>query len=169
MWDAMTNARRPANPGIHDLETTVAILMAERSVLDTLYRYGHSIDYGLEDEWLDCFTADGVFEVRGQTTDIPRRSYQGRDELARFVSQHTRAPDQWHKHLLIEPRITVDGASAKVCSYFARLDSTNTGRPFVHAFGRYRDELIREADGCWRFTERIAEVEARGSTDEDPR
>ena len=167
-WKAKMNERHDDWPDGHDLEATITVLMAERCVLQTLYRYGHSIDYGLEKEWVDCFTANGVFEVRGQTGDIPNRSYQGREELARFVAHHTRAPDRWHKHLLIEPQITVDGASAKVRSYFTRLDSTDEGKPFVHAFGRYRDELVREADGCWRFTERIAEVEARGPTEQDP-
>ena len=32
--------------------------------------------------------------------------------------------------------------------------------PFVRAFGRYLDQLVRDPDGRWRFVERIAEVEA---------
>ncbi|MCU1457885.1 MAG: hypothetical protein JWL73_1977, partial [Actinomycetia bacterium] len=39
-----------------DLEARVARLEAERDILDLLSRYGHAIDYGLEHEWVDCFS-----------------------------------------------------------------------------------------------------------------
>ena len=55
------------NPRQIDVQESVrrlAALEAERAILRTLYRYGHSIDYGLEQEWVDCFTEDGVFDVR---------------------------------------------------------------------------------------------------------
>ena len=154
-----------SKPTDRDLREWVELLIAERGVLDTLYRYGHSIDYGLEAEWLDCFTADGVFDVRRGPGDEPGRRHEGRDQLARFVARHTRPPDRWHKHLLIEPRVTVEGDRATVRSYFARLDATGEGTPVVHAFGRYLDELIREPDGRWRFTQRVAEVEAKRAID----
>jgi hypothetical protein len=30
----------------------------------------------------------------------------------------------------------------------------------LRVFGRYRDRLIRDADGEWRFRERVAEIES---------
>lgn len=135
-------------------------LLAERQILDTLHRYCHSIDYGREDDWLDCFTEDGAFDVRRRVGDTPSRRHQGRAELARFIAGHTRSPDHWHKHLVMAPRISVHGDEATVSSYFTRLDANEDGEPVVHAFGRYRDRLVRCRDGRWRFTERVAEVEA---------
>ncbi len=146
--------------GDADLRAQVAQLMAERAVLDTLYQYGRSIDYGLEDEWLDCFAADGAFDVRYRVGARPSRRYEGRDELAAFIAAHTRAPHHWHKHLLFEPLVTVDRDRARARSYFARLDAEKDGTPFVRAFGRYLDELVRGSGGRWRFIERVAEVEA---------
>ena len=35
------------------------VLENERAILDTLYQYGHSLDYGLEEQYVDCFTSDG--------------------------------------------------------------------------------------------------------------
>ena len=134
--------------------------MAERAVMDALYRYGHSIDYGLEQEWLDCFAADGAFDVRYRVGIKPSRRFEGRADLAAFIAAHSRAPNRWHKHLLFEPLVTVDGDRATARSYFARLDADNDGTPFVRAFGRYLDELVRGSDGRWRFVERVAEVEA---------
>ena len=143
-----------------DLREQVALLMAERAVLDTLYRYGHSIDYGLEEDWLDCFEPDGAFDVRYRVGAKPSRRHEGPDGLTAFIAAHSRAPHRWHKHLLFEPLVTVDGDRARARSYFARLDADHDGTPFVRAFGRYLDELVRGPDGRWRFVERVAEVEA---------
>ena len=146
-----------------EVAADVALLMAERAVLDTLYHYGHSIDYGLEQDWLDCFAPDGAFDVRYRVGAKPSRRFEGRDALAGFVAAHSRAPQRWHKHLLFEPMVEVDGDRASARSYFARLDADDNGVPFVRAFGRYLDELVRGPDGRWRFTERVAEVEAVAS------
>ena len=150
-----------------DLRAQVALLMAERAVLDTLYRYGHSIDYGLEEDWLDCFAAGGAFDVHYRVGAKWSRRYEGRSELAGFIAGHSRAPDRWHKHLLFEPLVTVDGDRATARSYFARLDAADDGTPFVRAFGRYLDELVRGSDGRWRLVERIAEVEAVAAGPDD--
>ena len=151
----------PQQVDVQELVRRLEALEAERAILRTLYRYGHSIDYGLEQAWVDCFTADGVFDVRRRVGPASAR-YEGRAALAAFIAQHTRAPSRYHKHMLMEPAITVNGEQATVQSYFTRLDATAQEKPFIRAFGRYLDRLVKSADGVWRFKERIAEVEAVG-------
>jgi hypothetical protein len=147
-----------------ELVSRLRALEAERDVLATLYRYGHALDYGAETDWADCFTATAHYEVRepGTAAAPTVRSYDGRDELAAFAAAHTRAPERFHKHLVADPVIAVDGDRATVVSYFLRLDDVD-GERVVYAFGRYLDELVRCADGRWRFAVRIAEVESRRS------
>jgi ketosteroid isomerase-like protein len=142
-----------------DLEARVALLESERAVLKTLHRYGHAIDYGDEEAWVDCFTEDGVFDVRARLSHQPNRVVRGRDELRAFIERHTRAPELWHKHLLVEPLIEVDGDAATVVSYLAVV-MEHDDEPLLRVFGRYRDRLVRCPDGRWRFRERIAEVES---------
>ncbi len=148
--------------GLDELTRRLQVLEAERGVLATLYQYGHGLDYGAEADWVDCFTAAAHYEVRepGTGTTASVRSYDGRDELAAFASRHTRAPERFHKHLVADPLIAIDGDRATAASYFLRLDDVD-GEREVYAFGRYRDELVHCADGRWRFTVRIAEVESR--------
>jgi hypothetical protein len=152
------------------LLTRLAALEEERAILDALYRYGHAIDYGLEKEWVDCFAPEGAFEMRhrlaadGVSTpsgrwDATDRRLMGREELLRFVAGHTRAPDRYHKHVVIEPRITIDDGRATVQSYFLFVEELE-GRCQIGAFGRYLDELTKCEDGRWRFVQRIAEIEA---------
>lgn len=141
-----------------DLLQRLQRLEDERAILATLHRYAHSIDYGAEADWVDCFVEDGVFDVR--RSDPPGRRYEGRAALAEFVAAHTRAPEHWHKHLVLNPVVDIDGDVATSVSYLGRLDYLR-GEPVIRSLGRYRDRLVRSADGRWRLQERIAEVEVR--------
>lgn len=157
-------------------DTTLAALAArvealeeQQAILDLLYRYGHAIDYGLEQDWVDCFTADGAFDMRHRLAagtgsspngqwDTTDKRLEGHDSLMKFVKAHTRAPDRYHKHVVVEPRITMDGGDARIESYFMFVHELE-GRAEVGAFGRYRDRVTRCTDSRWRFVERIAEIE----------
>lgn len=142
-----------------DLEARLELLEAERAITRTLHRYAHSIDYGDEEGWVDCFTEDGVFDVRSRHAHQLKRLITGRDELRAFIARHTRAPELWHKHLLIEPMIDVNGDEAMCVSYLAVV-MEHEEIPVIRVFGRYRDRLVRGQDGRWRFRERIAEIES---------
>jgi len=148
-------------PSIEELATRLSALEDERAILRTLYQYGHSIDYGLEESWVDCFTDDGIFDVRMRNGE-PFMRYEGRQKLHEMVAEHTRPPVAYHKHLIAEPVIDVEGDTAKVDTYFARLDSPDDGGDaVVTAIGRYRDEFVRSPDGRWRIRIRLAEIQNR--------
>lgn len=143
------------------IEERVQLHDDEREILRTMYQYGHTLDYGAEDGFLDCFTPTGVWEVAAVTTSKPftARRYTGRDELIAFFRQHTHAPALYHKHLLIEPRIQIQGDTAGVESYWLRIEEHSDG-PYIKSFGRYKDELVRCTDGRWRFSVRTIEPES---------
>jgi hypothetical protein len=153
---------------LDEIVRRLASLEDERAVLDLLHRYGHAIDYGREADWVDCFVEDGVFDrrVREDRTMLPEwrplGSLEGRPALAEFVSRHSRAPERYHKHLVLSPRIELSGDEGTVQSYFVFATETE-GRCEIGAFGRYRDRVARCPDGTWRFRERIAEIEAVGA------
>jgi len=143
------------------LEQRVQRLEDERDILLNLYQYGHSHDYGSLEEFLDCFVEGGVWERHRRNIPAqqePPRIYEGRDGLTRYFHSHKRAPDLYYKHLVLEPRMTVEGDEARVVSYYVKIDEHPEG-PYLYAFGRYHDHLLRCPDGRWRFTRRIAETE----------
>ena len=141
------------------VEDQVRLLVDERDILHTLYTYGHAIDYGAEAEFLDCWAQDAELSWGGD------RVFRGRKQIQDAFRSHTHAPVIYHKHLVAAPRISIDGDRATAECMFARLDSYADG-PRVLAFGRYRDVLVRESDGRWRFSKRIAEIEASGAPPE---
>lgn len=136
-----------------DIEQRLRKLEDEKAILDTLYAYGHGIDYGLEDAWIDCWTEDAVL-------DWPGRAFmRGHAELRAGFRAHSHAPTMFHKHVVVAPLISIQGDTATVQSMFARLDRYPDG-PGIRAFGRYRDILVRCPDARWRFKERLPEIEA---------
>ncbi len=142
------------------VEARLRMLEDERAILETMYQYGHSLDYGWRDAFLDCFTPSGVWDSRrcdAERTPVGR--YAGRAELGGFFDRHTHAPSVYHKHLLVEPRITLEGDRASAESYFLRVDELG-GDVYVPGFGRYLDTLVRCADGRWRFEERRVRLES---------
>jgi len=154
---------------VEALEKRLKVLEEERTILSTLYTYGHTIDYGLKAQWLDCFTEDAVYKVEASGVTIPElfgiaqppTGLKGRDALSAYITKHSNAPDMWHKHFLSEPIVRLEGDNkASVESYFVRLDEDQNGA-YIMAFGRYRDKLIKSVDNKWRFVERICEIESR--------
>jgi len=113
------------------------------------------------DRIVDCFTDDGVWEVRMRRIPDGGFTCRGRDQITASLEAQTsvRAPALYAKHLLIEPRIVLDGDTASVESYFARIEPRDDGPTQIVASGRYLDGLVRGDDGRWRFTHRIAEID----------
>jgi ketosteroid isomerase-like protein len=148
-------------PTVVDLERRLQALEDEKLIIETFHRYTHAIDYGDEAGWVDCFTPDGVFEVRSRHAEPTTKRITGREELAAFVSQHTRAPELWHKHIVLQSVVDLDGDSATCMSYMAALVDHDDS-PHIKVFGRYDDRVTRCADGRWRIAYRIAEVESSG-------
>jgi 3-phenylpropionate/cinnamic acid dioxygenase small subunit len=140
------------------LEERLALLEARAGITETLFQYAHAIDYGDEDAWVGCFTDDARWE--SHTVEGKWLHLSGRAELQRFIASHSRAPELYHKHLMATPLIRVAGDVASARCYFVLLVADRADMPTPAAFGRYLDELRRDADGTWRFTHRRAEVEA---------
>ena len=156
--------------GLADVLRRLELIEAEREIVRTIYQFGHTIDYGLEAEWLDCFLPDGELDViygdrppnrLALGTRHPRGVlHRGTEQLAAWIAGHTRPPVRIHKHLYVEPRITLDGDTATSITYMTRVDVVD-GQPEIYAFGRYHDEWRRCEDGRWRLKRRKIDVEGQ--------
>lgn len=132
------------------MESRIRALEDERDILYTMYTYAHALDYNLEDEWRNIWTQDASLFW----ADEP-----GIEAIMDVFRRHPHAPDTYWKHMLIEPRIHLNGDSATAESYLSRFIDSPEG-PVVASFGRYRDVFVRGDDGKWRFKERKVDRES---------
>jgi hypothetical protein len=142
---------------VSSIEERLAVLETEREIMRTMQAYGHSLDYGDEDEWIDCWLEGAV--LHWPNPPYTKAPFRGHDELLGAFRGHTHAPVIFHKHVIWEPRIEIDGDSARVETYYARLDDCEDD-PYIRSYGRYLDVLKSCPDGRWRFEERRAHPEA---------
>jgi SnoaL-like protein len=144
---------------------TLDELIARESVRDTYARYNHAGDRGRVAELAECFTEDGVLEVKD------RFAAHGRSEIAAVLGEvaaqfpRTDAPPPGTHHIMRH--------------YVANLLFTSIGPDRIHSeayfavflvdtvdhWGRYRDELV-PVDGRWLFARRLVSVDGKrpGST-----
>lgn len=163
-----------SNIDVASLIARLSKLEDERDIRLALERYGHNIDYGLESAWVDCFTAEGVYDLRLRlalpelqnifpfaVVDSGGVRFTGAKALASFVAVHSRPPGAYHKHIVVDQVIVLGPGpdQAQATSYFLRVDDLADRREVV-AFGRYFDKLTRCQDGRWRFAERIVDLES---------
>jgi uncharacterized protein (TIGR02246 family) len=108
-------------------------------------RYCHLVDARRIEEWVDCFTDDAVFEVRGSRTE-------GRDAILK-MGEGIRQSGTGSRHWVTNVIVDVDGDEATSESYLMMV--SQSAEPAIRASGVYRDRL-RRVDGRWRFSERVA-------------
>ena len=142
-----------------DLHDRLARIEDERAIARALYRYGDALDHGDRDEFLDCFTPDATYLVHMRLESSDGFTFEGHEQLRDYFDGHTHAPAAFHKHVTVNPLITVNGTVADAQSYFLRVDSPAPGPAVVMAAGRYIDRLERGPDGGWRIRSRRCEVE----------
>lgn len=155
---------------LDDLLRRLDRLDAEREITRTIAQFGHAIDAGREEEWMDCFLPDAVLDVLYGDRPPSRLAlgtrhergviHEGREQLAAWIAGHTRPPAHRHEHLYVEPRIDVDGDVATSTTCMTRVDVLD-GRPEVYAFGRYHDRWQRCPDGRWRLRHRQIEIQGQ--------
>ena len=146
---------------LNALRLRITRLEDERSILDTLHRYGQAIDSGLDRAWADLFTEDGVFLCVDRFGTVILRE-QGREALAKWVRDFKAGETLLMKHCVLAPVIAISGDTAEVVSQYANLveNQDRYGAPRIRFTGSYRDEMARDADGNWRFRQRISQTDA---------
>ena len=124
----------------------------DREEIRELYaRYAHTIDNCRFDEWIDCFTEDGVF-------DSPRFGrHSGRDGLRRFTAIYKESLGGAKAfHQITNVIFSVNGDQASGCCYLTYYHCKD-GKATLSAAGHYTDAL-RKVNGEWRYESRKVAV-----------
>ena len=128
----------------------------DREQIRELYaRYAFTIDLGPYDEWVRCFTADGVFES-------PRLGrHEGHDALRKFTVMYKNSAGDAHvRHMMTNVTFRVEDDRAVGACYLTYYH-VKGGKATLEAVGRYQDEL-RKVNGEWLFQYRRVYIDGHG-------
>jgi uncharacterized protein (TIGR02246 family) len=129
-------------------------LVAREEIRDTIIRYAHYADSGRADDFAGLFTEDAVLEIRGGAVHRGRDEIRGMLEGAK-TSVVERARSRLIRHHNTNVLIDFDGpARARTRLYFLAVMEDGPDH-----WGRYRDVLVAQPDGRWRFEERVVRMD----------
>jgi uncharacterized protein (TIGR02246 family) len=140
--------------GVDVVDATVAWLIDRARIRELTARYNRCFDDGDPEGFAATFTEDGVMEVVGGPTTT------GRAQLAEMV----RGTPYGIVHVTVDAIVEVDGDRAvqDVTLLVVARPPEGLPRPErrsrLQRTGRYRDELVRTAEG-WRFVRRTATLD----------
>ncbi len=124
-------------------------------IRDLYARYAHAVDLGRYEEWIECFTSDGVFES-------PRFGrYQGVEGLRRFTAIYKESNGAAQvRHMMTNVMFEISGDRATGSCYLNYYHCRD-GKVSLSALGRYEDQL-RKVNGRWRFESRRVHIAGHG-------
>jgi 3-phenylpropionate/cinnamic acid dioxygenase small subunit len=132
-------------------------LADKMAITDLLYRYAELIDAG-------DFDGVGALLGRGNFMGVA-----GAEKIAKLFATTTRRfPDHGNtprtRHLVLNPIVDVDGATATSRSTFCVVQNTETVPLQPIVVGRYSDSFASDPDvpGGWYFTERTVDLQMVG-------
>lgn len=128
----------------------------DREQIRELYaRYAYTADLGPYPEWVQCFTADGVFEspLFGQ--------HKGSQGLLRFTAIYKESQGGAQvRHVMTNVSFVISGDCATGGCYLNYYHCKD-GKVTLAALGRYEDKL-RKVDGEWLFESRKVHLDGHG-------
>jgi 3-phenylpropionate/cinnamic acid dioxygenase small subunit len=125
----------------------------DREQIRELYaRYAFTIDHGPYEDWVQCFTTDGVF-------DSPRLGrHEGHAALLKFTATYKNSHGDAHvRHMMTNVTFRVEDDRAMGGCYLTYYH-VNSRKVTLEALGRYQDEL-RKVNGEWLFQYRRVHID----------
>jgi 3-phenylpropionate/cinnamic acid dioxygenase small subunit len=120
----------------------------DREQIRELYaRYAFTVDYGRYQDWVKCFTSNGVF-------DSPRfGKFEGAESLLKFTAVYQESMGGAQvRHVMSNVSFEVSGDRAMGGCYLSYYHCKDN-KVSLAALGRYEDRL-RKVNGEWLFESR---------------
>jgi SnoaL-like domain len=123
-------------------------------IQDLYARYFAALDNGPDQQWVECFTEDGVLE-----TPSLGILGTGHAALAAWIKSYHESwqSNEQRRHVLSSLMLDVDGERAAGSCYLTAWHCVG-GKANIGVVGCYRDRLVKAA-GVWRFSYRLVVVD----------
>jgi uncharacterized protein (TIGR02246 family) len=133
--------------------------MADRSAIEQLFAdYGWPMDTREWDVLATVFTEDAEFTITIPGSDAIG-PVNGRDAIVEFCSSTVGDQIDQRRHVITNVRITNETDSAADVYAILTLIVVAEGALAVKSSGLYRTKAVKEADGKWRFSSMLLELD----------
>jgi ketosteroid isomerase-like protein len=133
-------------------------LSARGDIENVLNRYSIAYDDNDMTEMADTFADKAVMTLRIAGGDLIG-PFEGKEAVMKLMTDSLASQTDQRRHVTTNMALrSEDGSTAAVTSYLT-LISVENGKATLLSTAKYEDELVREADGAWRFTKRHIELD----------
>jgi uncharacterized protein (TIGR02246 family) len=120
------------------------------AIEDLFVRYTTALDRGDIETLVDCFTPDGSLDSPAVGSHAGHAAIRAFAE--RFAAFNRRGAQL--RHVISNLAVEIDGERARATCYLLNI-LTRDGESRLLAPGRYECDLVKSADGRWRFRRRV--------------
>ena len=120
------------------------------AIEDLFVRYTTALDRGDVETLVDCFTPDGSLDSPAVGSHAGHAAIRAFAE--RFAAFNRRGAQL--RHVISNLAVEIDGERARATCYLLNI-LTRDGESRLLAPGRYECDLVKSADGRWRFQRRV--------------
>jgi uncharacterized protein (TIGR02246 family) len=133
-------------------------MSARGAIENVLNRYSIAYDDNDMAEMADTFAEDAVMSMRIAGGDLIG-PFEGKAAVMKLMTDSLASQTDQRRHVTTNMAIRKETEDAATVSSYLTLISVKDGKATVLSTARYDDELVREADGAWRFTKRHIELD----------
>jgi hypothetical protein len=133
-------------------------MSARGAIENVLNRYSIAYDDNDMAEMADTFAEGAVLSMRIAGGDLIG-PFEGKTAVMKLMTDSLASQTDQRRHVTTNMAIRKETEDAASVSSYLTLISVKDGKATVLSTARYDDELVREADGAWRFTKRHIELD----------
>jgi uncharacterized protein (TIGR02246 family) len=133
-------------------------MSARGAIENVLNRYSIAYDDNDMAEMADTFAEDAVLSMRIAGGDLIG-PFEGKAAVMKLMTDSLASQTDQRRHVTTNMAVRKETEDAATVNSYLTLISVEGGTATLLSTGKYEDELVREADGAWRFTKRHLELD----------
>ena len=133
-------------------------MSARGDIENVLNRYSIAYDQNDMTEMADTFADSAVLTMRIGGGDLIG-PFEGKEAVMKLMTDSLASQTDQSRHVTTNMALRKETADAATVDSYLTLISVEGGKATLLSTALYQDELVKEADGAWRFTKRHIELD----------
>jgi hypothetical protein len=133
-------------------------MSARGDIENVLNRYSIAYDQNDMTEMADTFADSATLTMRIAGGDLIG-PFEGKEAVMKLMTDSLASQTDQRRHVTTNLAVRKETDDAASVESYLTLVSVQDGKATLLSTALYQDELVKEADGAWRFTKRHIELD----------